>query len=56
MVPARITTDGGCDLGKLRRRDVQSVADGQKRGDEALTAIIAGIRLLPTTSFQLPLI
>ncbi|MEY3834529.1 MAG: hypothetical protein RLZZ130_2007 [Pseudomonadota bacterium] len=37
MVPARITTDGGCDLGKLRRRDVQSVADGQKRGNGALS-------------------
>ncbi len=37
MVLARITTDGGCDLGKLRRRRVQSVAGWQKCGNGALS-------------------
>ena len=37
MVPASLTTDGGCDLGKLRRRHVQSVADGQNCGNGALS-------------------
>jgi hypothetical protein len=37
MVPARITTYGGRDLGKLRRRHVQSVADWQKCGNGALS-------------------
>ncbi len=37
MVLARITPDGGRDLGKLRRRHVQSVADWQKCGNGALS-------------------
>lgn len=37
MVPARLTAYGGCDLGKLRRRHVQSVADWQKCRGGALS-------------------
>ena len=37
MVPASLTTDAGRDLGKLRRRHVQSVADWQKCRNGALS-------------------
>ncbi len=37
MVPARITIYGGGDLGKLRRRHVQPVADGQNCGNGTLS-------------------
>ena len=37
MVPASLTAYGGCDLGKLRRRHVQSVADWQNCGNGALS-------------------
>ena len=37
MVPASLTTYSGSHLGKLRRRDVQPVADGQNCGNGALS-------------------